>query len=166
MADKKYTPNVDTLYALFPSTALSMARIAIIDQIQPLGIEYKVIRRRQGIEIEIPTTSNGLLRITATEKGPGEFYTFFKSAPEMKMRLPGGKVIKSEAKEEIHATVEYISGCEHEDVTYLLKEPNFAEVIDTAIESLAQIDKIRVFPLERNRRPRRSHPYQPELGEE
>ena len=166
MPDKKYTPNVETLYTMFPSAARAMARIAITEQLRPLGIEYKVIGRRQGIEIEIPTTSNGLLRITATEKGPGEFYSFFKSAPEMKMRLPGGKVIKSEAKEEIHATVEYISGCEHEDVTYLLKEPNFAEVIDTAIESLAQIDKIRVFPLERNRRPRRSHPYQPELGEE
>ena len=166
MSDKKFTPNVETLYTLFPTAGLSMARIAILDQVHPLGIEYKLIRRRQSIEIEIPTTDGGLIRISAVEKGPSGVCSFFKTAPAMQLRLPGGKVVKSEAKEEIHAKVEFISAAAQNVVTYLLKEPNFAEVIDTAIESLAQIDKIHVFPIERKHRRPRNNPDQPELGEE
>ena len=43
---------------------------------------------------------------------------------------------------------------------------NFAEIIDTAIESLAQIDSIYVSIVKKSRSLRRNDPIQPELGDE
>lgn len=167
MANKNI-PSASVLNEIFPHEAYVMERTLIINQLRLLGIEYKVTRNKNRYEviIEIPTTGDGMLRITAADKTSGLHRRFFRTTPPQQMRLPGGKVLKSEAKETVHAEVEFISNGPHEDVTYILKEPNFAEVIDTAIESLAQIENISVSPLQKKRPQRRENPNQPELGDE
>ncbi len=166
----KKTPSGSFLNDLFAAEACSMEKIAIMHQLRPLNIEYKIIHNRQRNEIiiEMPTTTSGILRISAHEKGVYKNRRFFRIAPPKEVRLPGGKVLKSQAKEMVHAEVEFDSHGEHENATYLIDEPNFAELIDTAIECLAQIDSIYLQPIaktSKNRPPRREKPDQPELGE-
>jgi hypothetical protein len=145
-----------------------MEKIVVTHQLRPLNIEYKIIHNRKlnEITIEIPTTTSGILRISANEKGIYKNRRFFHASPAKEMRLPGGKVLKSEAKEIVHAEVEFVSHGEHESATYLIDEPNFAEVIDTAIECLAQIDHVYLSPLPKKRPPRREKPTDPEIGDE
>jgi hypothetical protein len=165
---KPSTPSGSQLNSIFAAEACAMEKILVTHQLRELNIEYKIIHNRKlnEITIEIPTTIDGILRISANEKGTYKNRRFFHVAPTKEMRLPGGKVLKSEAKEVIHAEVEFISYGEHESATYLIDEPNFAEVIDTAVECLAQIDHIYLYPLPKKRPPRRDKPSQPELGDE
>lgn len=166
MSSNKPAPSASMLNDIFPDVAYSLERTAVTDQLRALGIEFTVKRKRYELIIELPTTADGILRITATEGGSGQHARFFHTSAPKQLRLPGGKVVKSDAREVVHATVEFISHGEHPDVTYLLKEPNFAEVIDTAIESLSQIDGIYLSVIKRQRPQRRNHPQQPELGQE
>ena len=163
MAKEIKTPSASMLNELFPVEACAMERAVIIDQLRDIGIEYQITRRKHELVIKLPTTADGYLMITPTEKGPCANRRFFHSAPPQQMRLPGGKVLKSEPREIIFATVEFISHGEHPDVTYILKEPNFAEIIDTTIESLAQIDGIYLSPIKKNRGRRGDNPKQPPL---
>ena len=164
----KSTPSGSQLNNIFAAEACSMEKIIIMHQLRPLKIDYKIIHNRKlnEITIEVPTTIDGVIRISAHEKGNYKNRRFFRNIPPKEMRLPGGKVLKSEAKEMVHAEVEFISYGEHENATYIIDEPNFAEVIDTAIECLAQIDSVYLEPLPRKRSPRRENPNQPELGDE
>ena len=157
------TPSGSLLNDLFAVEACSMEKIAIMHQLRSLKIDYKIIhdRKRNEISIEIPTTTSGILRISAHQKGVYKNRRFFRIMPPKEMRLPGGKAIRSEAKEMVHAEVEFISHGEHENATYLIDEPNFAEVIDTAIECLDQIDSIYLRPLPKKRPGRKEKPDQP-----
>jgi hypothetical protein len=162
MANKN-TPSGSSLNNLFAAEACSMEKIAIMHQLRPLKIEYKIIhdRKRNEITIEIPTTINAILRISAHEKGTFKNRRFFRFLPPKEVRLPGGKAIRSEAKEMVHAEVNFISYGEHEDATFLIDEPNFAELIDTAIECLAQIDSVYLSTLPKKRPGRKEKPDQP-----
>ena len=164
---KQNIPSGSNLNSIFAAEACSLEKIMVIHQLRPLNIDYKIIHNRKlnEITIEIPTTIDGILRISANEKGIYKNRRFFHSMPPKEMRLPGGKVLKSEAKEIVHAEVEFVSHGEHESATYLIDEPNFAEVIDTAIECLAQIDHVYLSPLPKKRPPRCDKPSQPELGD-
>lgn len=166
MSEDKFTPPVSMLYEFFPEEALQMERVVINRQLREIGLEYRISRKKFALTIDIPTSPEGLLRITATEDGSGTYRKFFHSSEPKRLRLPGGKVVKSEPQEVIHATVEFLTNNPHDDVTYLLREPNFAEIVDTAIESLAQVDGIYVSLIEKKRNPRRNNPHQPELGAE
>jgi len=163
-----HIPSAAQLNNLFAAEACAMEKVAINHQLRPLNIDYKLIidRKRHEITIEIPTTIDGILRISASDKGGTKSRRFFRNSPPKQLRLPDGKVLKSEAKEVVHASVEFISHGEHEDATYIIDEPNFAEVIDTAIECLAQIDSVYLSPLPKKRPPRREKPDRPEEGDE
>ncbi len=163
MAKQIPTPSASALYEMFPKEAMALERAAIIEQLRRLGIEYKVTRNRYGLVIDIPTNIDGFLRITATNLAPRSYGKFFEKSHSKQLRLPNGKVLKSETQEIISATVDFISHGEHPDVCYLLKEPNFAEIIDTAIETLAQIDGIYLSPIQKNRGRRGDNPTQPPL---
>ena len=165
MSNQIPTPTASTLNAMFPNIAISFERTVITEQLRKLGIEFTMNHRGKHFIIDIPTNADGILRITPTEDD-GINSEFFKVSPLKQVRLPGGRMIKTEASEIVLATVEFISHGEHPDVTYLLKEPNFAEVIDTAIESLSQIDGIYLSVIQKQRPQRRNHPQQPELGQE
>ena len=165
MSNKIPTPTASTLNAMFPNIAISFERTVITEQLRKLGIEFTLNHKGKHFVIEIPTTADGILRLTPTEDD-GVNSEFFKFSTPRQVRLPGGRMIKTEASEIVLATVEFISHGEHPDVTYLLKEPNFAEVIDTAIESLSQIDGIYLSVIQKQRPQRRNHPQQPELGQE
>ncbi|MFM8922247.1 MAG: hypothetical protein ACKOFV_06325 [Candidatus Nanopelagicaceae bacterium] len=160
---KQNTPSGSDLNNIFAAEACSMEKITIMHQLRSLNIEYKIIHNRKlnEITIEIPTTIHGILRISANEKGIYKNRRFFRNIPPKEMRLPGGKVLKSEAKEMVHAEVEFESHGEHESATYLIDQPNFAEVIDTAIECLAQIDSIYLSTIPKTpkkRQPRGDNP--------
>ena len=157
------TPSGSFLNDLFAKEACAMEKIAIHDQMRPLGIEYTIEHdhKRNELTIKIPTSIAGILRISAHHDEVTKNRRFFRVIPPKEVRLPGGKVLKSEAKEMVHAEVEFISHGEHENATYLIDEPNFAEVIDTAIECLAQIDSIYLRPLPRKRPGRKDKPDQP-----
>ena len=163
----KKTPSGSYLNDIFAGEACSLEKIAIMHQLRPLNIEYKLIHNRKlhEVTIEIPTSIDGILRISAHEKGAYKNRRFFRVMPPKEMRLPGGKVLKSEAKEMVHAEVDFISYGEHENATYIIDEPNFAEVIDTAIECLAQIDSVCLQTIPKQRPPRREKPNQPKLGD-
>ena len=163
MSKEIKTPSASMLNELFPVEACAMERAVVINQLRSLGIEYKITRKKHELVIDVPTTADGILQITPSEMGSPTNRRFFHSAPAQQMRLPGGKVLKSEPKEIVFATVDFISHGEHPNVTYLLKETNFAEVIDTAIESLAQIDGIYLSPIKKNRGRRGDNPNQPPL---
>jgi hypothetical protein len=165
MASKK-VPSGSHLNELFAAEACSMEKIAIIDQLRPLNIDYKIIhdRKRNEIMIEIPTSIDGIIRISAYQKGATKNRRFFRFAPPKEMRLPGGKVIRSSAKERVHAEVDFISHGEHENATYIIDETDFAEVIDTAIECLAQIDSVYLSTLPKKRPQRREKANKPEPG--
>ena len=156
------------LNSIYAAEACGMEKIESKHQLCALNIEYKIVhdRKLNEIIIEIPTNIEGLLRISAHEKGEYKNRRFFRSIPPKEMRLHGGKVLKSEAKVIIHAQVEFISYGEHESVTYIIDEPNFAEVIDTAIECLAQIDSIYLTPIPKKRHKGRKKPLQPGQGDE
>ena len=164
----KNAPSGSSLNEIYASEACSMEKIVIISQLNKLKIEYKVLhdRQRNEITVIIPGISNGSLRITADQKGALRNRRFFRNMPPKEMRLPGGKVLKSEAKEMVHAVVDFLSNGEHENATYIIDEPNFAELIDTAIECLAQIESVYFQPVPKKRPPRREKPYQPEPGQE
>ena len=136
-----------------------MEKIAIHDQMRPLGIEYTIEHdhKRNELTIKIPTSIDGILRISAHHDAVTKNRRFFRVIPPKEVRLPGGKVLKSEAKEMVHAEVEFISHGEHENVTFQINEPNFAELIDTAIEGLSQIDSIYLstIPKSNKKRPSR-----------
>ena len=163
----KKTPSGSYLNDIFAGEACSLEKIAIMHQLRPLNIDYKLIHNRKlnEVTIEIPTSIDGILRISAHEKGVYKNRRFFRVMPPKEMRLPGGKVLKSEAKEMVHAEVDFISYGEHENATYIIDEPNFAEVIDTAIECLAQIDSVYLQTIPKQRPPRREKPNQPKLGD-
>lgn len=166
----KKTPSGSYLNDIFAGEACSLEKIAIMHQLRPLNIDYKLIHNRKlnEVTIEIPTSIDGILRISAHEKGVYKNRRFFRVMPPKEMRLPGGKVLKSEAKEMVHAEVDFISYGEHENATYIIDEPNFAEVIDTAIECLAQIDSVYLTPISKSnkkRAPRIEKPNQPKLGD-
>ena len=160
---KQNIPSGSALNSIFAAEACSMEKINLIHQLRPLNIEYKLIHNRKlnEITIEIPTNIDGILRISANEKGTYKNRRFFRAMPPKEMRLPGGKVLKSEAKEIVHAVVEFVSHGEHESATYLIDEPNIAEVIDTAIECLAQIDGIYLSPIKKGRPNRPDGPNKP-----
>ena len=163
-------PSGRLLNDLFADEACRMEKISIHHQLRPLNIEYKLEhdRTRNEVTIIIPTSIDGILRISAYQKGATKNRRFFRISQPKQMRLPGGKVIRSEAREMIRAEVDFISHGEHENATYIIDEPNFAEVIDTAIECLAQIDSVYLTPISKSnkkRAPRIEKPNQPKLGD-
>lgn len=162
------TPSGSFLNELFAEEACRLEKIAVNHQMRALGIEYRIEhdRKRNEISIIIPTSINGTLRISAHQKGAIKNRRFFRIIPPKEVRLPGGKVLKSDAKEMVHAEVEFISYGEHENATFQIDDPNFAELIDTAIECLAQIDSVYLQTIPKSNKPRREKPQQPDPGDE
>ena len=157
-------PTGSFLNEIYAVEACSMEKIAAKNQLNKLKIEYKILHDREHNEITlmIPGEYNGDLRITPHQEGVLKNRRFFRNSPPKEMRLPGGKVLKSEAKEMVHAVVNFISSGEHENATFIISEPNFAELIDTAIECLAQIDSVYFQPVPKKRPPRRGKPSRPD----
>lgn len=149
----KSTPSGAALNQMFSEMACRMEKIEIRHQFNPLKIEYKLEhdRKRNEITIVIPTTTSGVLHIYPADKDVRKSRRFFQVHAPKQVRLPGGKVLKSPTKEIVHAMVDFVSHGEHESVSYIIDEPNFAEVIDTAIECLAQIDGIYLSPITKKR---------------
>ena len=145
------TPTPEQLRHMLPKEANAMDRIVVTEQLKALGIEYRLIRTKTELIIEIPTTRDFVMRIKATDLGPGRYMEFFTFVNIKPTRLPGGRMIPGTVKETIRASVEFISHGEHDDVTFTLHEQSLKNLIEGAIDALSQIDGITVTPLLKKR---------------
>lgn len=145
-----------------------MQRITCEFQLKPLGIDYKIVndKKRNEFSIVINTTIDGIIEIRPHDENSLSNRRFFRRTPAKMMRLPNGKVVEGETREMVHAEVSFISGGAHENATYVIIDENFAEVIDSAIECLSQIDSIYLQPMPKKRPPRRKKPNESEPGDE
>ena len=157
---KNNIPSGAFLNSTYPREASAMEEILVHHQLRPLKIEYSIIRDENSNEIiiKMPTSIAGELVISSSSKSASKNRRLFRMTPPKELRFPDGKLVKSGVKEMVQAKVEFISHGEHEDATYLIEEPNLGEVIDTAIECLAQIDSTYITMKPKLRRPRRGKP--------
>jgi hypothetical protein len=157
---KNNIPSGALLNKTYPWEARAMEEILIHHQMRPLKIKYSIIHKedRNEIMIKMPISIPGELIISSSCKSTSKNRRLFRMTPPKELRFPDGNFVKSEVKEMVQAKVEFISHGEHEDATYLIEEPNLGEVIDTAIECLAQIDSIYITLKPKIRSPRREKP--------
>jgi hypothetical protein len=165
---KNNIPSGALLNKTHPREARAMEEILIHHQMRPLKIEYSIIHNedRNEVMIKMPTSIPGELIISSSCKSTLKNRRLFRMTPPKELRFPDGNFVKSEVKEMVQAKVEFISHGEHEDATYLIEEPNLGEVIDTAIECLAQIDSIYITLKPKIRGPRRKKQSPPEKENE
>jgi hypothetical protein len=165
---KNNIPSGAFLNNTHPREARAMEEILIHHQMRPLKIEYSIMRDQKSNEIMIkmPTSIAGELVISPSGKSASKNRRLFSMTPTKELRFPNGNFVKSGVKEMVQAKVEFISHGEHEDATYLIEEPNLEEVIDTAIECLAQIDSVYLILVPKIRRPRRGKRFSQEKENE
>ena len=140
------TPTPGQLKEMLPEVATKMEQQLVLLEMRKMNIQYKAIRRRSELILEVPLTHGFIMRIRAVDVGPGgrEFYTLVRLKPSQLMNNRAGE---RDFKETVRAHVEISGGDLPESFSYTLHEESLKRLIQAAIEGFYQTRNIMLKPL-------------------
>ena len=152
------TPSPGQLRELLPEVATAMESFVIMKAMRELGIEYRPIRNKRGISIQVPLSQNHVMLISPVDRGPGGIYEHTTVVKRPKLRHKGAPINKNIDFEIVETLREHVQifhvvdDVVTEIFSYTLHEDNMKRIIQASLESLFHNKNLTLTPIERRTR--------------